>query len=119
MGLDEHIDTIYTENDMAPPIIPYEPGLDEGQGLSGDNLVSDGGGTDPGYESVSRAPETYVLFEQGYIEQRVVHDQARIEQRRAEREHEAFAQRYAVYAQSTPAPMPFEQFVKLMRMLSE
>ena len=60
-----------------------------------------------------------MLFERGDIEQRVVHDEERMEQRRAQREEEALAQRYAVYAQSTETPASFEQFVTIMRQHSE
>jgi hypothetical protein len=64
-------------------------------------------------------PEAYVLFQPGAIEQRVVHDQARVEQRRSERELEALAQRYATYAQSSATPVTFDQFVEVMRKLRE
>ena len=60
-----------------------------------------------------------MLFERGVIEQRVVHDELRVEQRRQEREREALAQRYATYAQSTQTPVSFEQFAEIMRQLSE
>jgi hypothetical protein len=36
-----------------------------------------------------------------------------------EREQEALAQRYASYAQTTTTPVTFEQFVQVMRQLSE
>jgi hypothetical protein len=64
-------------------------------------------------------PEAIVLFERGTIEERVVHDEDRIEQRRVEREREAFAQRYAQYVQTTPQPVPFEQYVTILRMMGE
>jgi hypothetical protein len=60
-----------------------------------------------------------VLFERGVIEQRVVHDELRVEQRRREREREALAQRYATYAQSMQTPVSFEQYAEIMRQLSE
>jgi hypothetical protein len=62
-------------------------------------------------------PETFVLFQPGTIEQRIVHDQARIEQRREEREREALAQSYSTYAQRTATPVTFEQFVEIMKNL--
>ena len=64
---------------------------------------------------VAQRPEAFVLFERGRIEQRVVHDEARVEQRRLEREQEALAQRYSVYAQSTANPVSFEQFAEIVR----
>jgi hypothetical protein len=59
------------------------------------------------------------MFERGTIEQRVVHDAARMEQRRLEREQEALAQRYATYAQSTESPVTFEQFATIMRQMGD
>jgi superfamily II DNA or RNA helicase len=111
LGFDDHINTLYCENEMDPhtadvsdstPVDMLVDALSNGQGGSAD-----------------RAPEAFVLFEQGTVEQRIVHDEDRIERRRIEREREAFAQRYAQYAQSTKNPVPFEQYVQIMRMTSE
>jgi hypothetical protein len=63
--------------------------------------------------------EALRLFERGTVEQRVVHDEERIERRRMEREREAFAQRYAQYAQTTKNPVPFEQYLQIMRMTGD
>jgi len=111
LDLDEHIDTIYRENEMDP--------------LTGD-LPDVGIGVAAGSEMTGeqagvgdRPPEAFVLFERGTVEQRVVHDENRIEQRRMERECEAFAQRYAQYAQTTKNPVPFEQYLHIMRMTGE
>lgn len=60
-----------------------------------------------------------MLFERGAIEQRVVHDELRVEQRRQEREREALAQRYATYAQTAEAPVTFDQYAEIMRQLGE
>jgi hypothetical protein len=62
--------------------------------------------------------DAFVLYEQGRIEQRIVHDLDRVEARRSERELQLMAQRYAAYAQNTAKPMPFEQFVEYMRRLT-
>lgn len=114
LGLDEHIETIYRENDMDRAALHT---------VTGPEIeTSNTGGIDiPGIRGTDEAnrPDTFVLFEQGAIEQRIVHDKARVEQRRLEREQEALAQRYAQYAQTTPDPVTFEQFVKLLRVLSE
>lgn len=112
LGLDEHIDSLYQENDMDP-VIGLHPTL------TPDEIPLMGPGNTSPADVVEQAPDAWVLFEQGQVEQRIVHDTARIEQRRNEREHAALAQRYATYAQSTPHPVPFEQFVKIMRALSE
>jgi superfamily II DNA or RNA helicase len=112
LGLDEHIETIYAENDMDPITEHVVP---EGW------LRSDGErGELPGTlgHDVAQHPEAFVLFERGAIEQRVVHDEARVEQRRLEREHEALAQRYSTYAQSTDNPVSFQQFVEIVRQAS-
>src|SRR5450755_4657817 len=113
LGLDAHIETIYAENDMDPiteHVVPEGWRADRGDRgeLPGTT------GTD-----VAQRPEAFVLFERGAIEQRVVHDEARVEQRRQERQTEALAQRYAAYAQSTESPVSFDQFAEIMRQMSE
>jgi len=112
LGLDEHIDTIYAENDMDPIT---EHAVPEGWRTGHDDR-----GELPGSigREVAQRPEAFVLFERGAIEQRVVHDEARVEQRRVEREREALAQRYSVYAQSTDNPVSFEQFAEIVRQAS-
>ena len=112
MGLDEHIETIYRENDMDPSTMHelpenWRPGCDVGE-LPGTR------GRD-----VANLPEAFVLFERGAIERRIVHDEERVEQRRQERELEALAQRYATYAQTTDNPITFEQFIQVIKQLGE
>ncbi len=110
LGLDQHIDTIYRENDMDPitaHVLPPDWAME-----SADRAVPITGGRD-----TAERPEAFVLFQPGAIEQRIVHDEARIEQRREEREREALAQRYSAYAQSTKTPVTFEQFVEIMQNL--
>lgn len=60
-----------------------------------------------------------MLFERGQIEQRLVHDQERMDARRNERERELLAQRYAEYAQGQDSPVSFEQFAAIIREFSE
>jgi superfamily II DNA or RNA helicase/very-short-patch-repair endonuclease len=112
LGLDDHVGTIYAENDMDPlteHVIPESWG-------SGNDI-----GELPGTTGIDVAerPEAFVMFERGVIEQRVVHDAERMEQRRLEREDEALAQRYATYAQTTESPVTFEQFATIMRQMGE
>jgi hypothetical protein len=112
LGLDEHVHTIYLENDMDPST------WDEFDASVGDHLqpaVSDMGGSSG--RDTATGPETFVLFERGAVEQRVVHDEQRIEQRRLEREREALTQRYAAYAQATENPVSFEKYAEIMRQL--
>jgi superfamily II DNA or RNA helicase len=112
LGLDEHVETIYRENDMDPiteHILPDSSSAGDGRGALPGTTGRD----------IAGHPEAFVLFERGLIEQRVVHDELRVEQRRQEREREALAQRYATYAQSTETPVSFEQFAEIMRQLSE
>lgn len=111
LGLDIHIDTIYRENDMDPITAHVLP-PDWAQPGAGDRDLPIAGGHD-----TAERPETFVLFQAGAIEQRVVHDEVRVEQRREEREREALAQRYSAYAQSTTTPVTFEQFVDIMQNL--
>jgi hypothetical protein len=98
---------IAVENDMDPTALGHsEPAGERREPIE----VPGSRGHD-----VAERPEAFVLFEQGAIEQRVVHDQARVDQRRAERELEGLAQRYAAYVQASPSPVTFDQYVELMR----
>jgi superfamily II DNA or RNA helicase/very-short-patch-repair endonuclease len=112
LGLNEHIDTIYRENDMNPLTV-HELPLDWQKPHDEEALPGTRG------QEQAQRPEAFVLFEPGAIEQRLVHDEQRVEQRRVEREREALAQRYASYAQSSDCPVTFEQYVELMRQFSE
>ncbi|MGA8745102.1 MAG: DEAD/DEAH box helicase family protein [Solirubrobacterales bacterium] len=112
LGLDEHIETIYAENDMDPHTEDLDP-----EKLDEKGEAPELAGT-TGIDSAER-PETFVLFERGEIEQRVVHDEARMEQRRAERAREALAQRYAAYAQSAEDPVSFEKYAEIIGDLGE
>jgi superfamily II DNA or RNA helicase len=109
LGLDQHIETIYLENDMEPATIheiPYD------WTRQNENGRGDLAGT-TGRDTAER-PEAFVLFQRGAVENRVVHDDTRVEQRRAEREREALAQRYAAYVQSTDNPVTFDQFLEIV-----
>ena len=110
LGLDDHLATLYAENDMDPisgSIVETaeQPGTGRDVGTSG-------------FDVTGRL-EAYVLFEQGEAASRVVHDAARVETRRAEREQEALARRYAEYASSTNNPVSFEQYVDVMRAMRD
>ncbi len=111
LGLDEHIETIYRENDMDPSAI--EEFVVRSSRAPGPEI--------PGTHGHDRAskPEAFVLFEQGALQQRVVHDQVRVDLRRAERELEGLAQKYATYAASSANPVSFQQYVELLRDLHE
>lgn len=113
MGLGGHIETIYRENDMDPLTAHEIP--DSWQ----DNVG--GGGELPGTRGIntSERPEEFVLFERGDIEKRIVHDEARVEQRKQERELEALAGRYSAYVQTTDNPITFEQFVQIAKQFAE
>lgn len=111
LGLEEHIEVLYRENDMEPPAMnapsPTESATpdDDPKGSRGAN--------------VAERPEVFVVFERGALEKRVVHDEARVEERRAEREREALAQGYAVYVQRSSKPVSFDQYVELLGALRE
>lgn len=110
LGLDEHIETIYEENEMDPA--PVREITTESDELVAEVEVPGVRGTE-----TAERPDTFVLFEKGAIERRIVHDAERVEERRREREREAFARSYANYAASTPEPVPFEQYVEIARRL--
>jgi superfamily II DNA or RNA helicase len=112
LGLDDHIKTIYEENDMDPSLASLSP-LNQSRSIDKDERPGSQG------HDVAERSEAFVLFEQGEIEARVVHDEQRVEQRRHKREREMLAQRYADYAQSTANPVNFDQYVEIMRHFSE
>jgi superfamily II DNA or RNA helicase/very-short-patch-repair endonuclease len=106
LGLDDHLESIRTENEMDPIVFEEEPATsttDNGTHSDGDDTVT------------PCEPDVFVLLEDGVVEHRVVHDRDRVEARRAEREKEALAQRYALYAASTANPATFEEFAKVIR----
>jgi superfamily II DNA or RNA helicase len=114
MGLDEHVETIYRENDMDPLT---EHVLPPDWRKAGEGEAVELPGT-RGRDEAGR-PDAFVLFERGAIEERIVHDEERVEKRRREREQEALAQKYAAYAQTNANPVSFEQFVAVMQMLNK
>ena len=112
LGLDGHIDTIYAENDMDP-LTEHEIPDDWGEEVSDRGGLGGTTGTD-----VAGRPIAFVMFERGDVEQRVVHNEERVQARKAEREREALARKYAEYAQSTDNPITFDQYVEVMRQLA-
>ena len=128
MGLDEHIDAIYRENDMDPLRLTRDTtGAADGPAKDGSDAeilpgdAGTGGVDGSGQTGLDTGGmwETYVLFEQGTVERRIVHDVQRVEQRRSERELEALAQHYAAYAAASAKPVPFEEFARIMGRLRE
>ncbi|MET9804230.1 helicase-related protein [Streptomyces sp. NPDC006368] len=115
LGLEEHLEAMCADNDMDPAVLLDVPLIDattmEGD-LPGPGGAAEGAGGGLG------GVDAFVLYERGRVEQRVVHELDRVEARRREREMQLMAQRYAVYAQNTAAPVPFEQFVETMRRLT-
>lgn len=109
LGLDPHIQTICEENDMDPQAYGTTEDRKEGK-------TSEAGESS---RDTHWHPEAFVLFEQGQLQERIIHDQQRVEQRRSERELEMFAQKYAQYASNTLNPVPFEQFVLIMRQIRD
>ncbi|MFE9454807.1 DEAD/DEAH box helicase family protein [Streptomyces sp. NPDC006739] len=111
LGLDDHLDTLYAENDMDPATGTVADDAPEPIGTG--PLPGSRGGDESG------RMDAFVLFERGEITSRVVHDSERVETRRAEREREALAQRYALYAAGTDSPVSFEQYVDVVRALHD
>lgn len=112
LGIDEHIDTIYAENDMDPITERVIPEAWKGRGDRGELPGTTG-------RETAGHPDAFVLFEHGVVEQRVVHDEDRVEQARKERERQALAQRYAAYVQSTDNPVSFDQYAQIMSHLAQ
>ncbi|MCX4632865.1 DEAD/DEAH box helicase family protein [Streptomyces sp. NBC_01443] len=117
LGLEEHLEAMCIDNDMDPAVLLDAPLIDAAA-LLDETEASDGDGSAESSSAVPAGMDAFVLYEQGRVEQRVVHGLDRVEARRAERELQLMSQRYAVYAQSTATPMPFEQFVEYVRRLT-
>lgn len=109
-GLDDHIETIYRENDMDPHTLHVLP--DDWARAGEEGELPGTRGVD-----VAERPDAFVVFERGATEARIVHDEHRIETHRDERELAALAQRYAEYAAGTSNPVSFDQFTEIMRKL--
>lgn len=67
--------------------------------------------------TVIHSPNVVVVQESGVVVSHPVHDVGLHAKRQDEREREALAQQYARYAQANLNPVPFEQFVRVMRSL--
>ncbi len=111
LGIDDHIDTIYAENDMDPNTEHIVP---ESGGANGRGELAGSTGRDTALH-----PEAFVLFEHGVVERHIVHGEDRIEQARKERERQALAQRYAAYVQQTDNPVSFDQYSTIMSQLAQ
>ena len=112
LGLDDHINTIYLENDMDPLTAHVIP--ESWASKSSDSDLPGSRGHD-----VAERPEAFVMFERGATEARVVHDETRVEAQRDERELAAIAQRYSEYAAGTENPVTFQQFVDIAKQFRE
>lgn len=122
LGLDDHVEALYLENDMDPLPVLESPGFEfaaSGSGPSAELSVTDGAGEE-GAEGAS-SPETYVLFEKGVIESHVLHDASRVEKLHRERVLAALAQRYSAYVAAHPGstPLKFEDYVKVIESARE
>lgn len=112
LGLDMHVETLYAENDMDPRgAHPLPDGWQEP--LDGGREPTNEA---PATDRVGR-PEMFVVFEPGSIVERVVYDEKRVETQAIERRRQALMQRYQHYAQTTPQPMAFDEFVKVAEVL--
>lgn len=116
LGLEAHLEAMCADNDMDPALLLDAPLIDASS-LEADFQGNDGSADEQEGESPGGV-DAFVLYERGRVEQRVVHELDRVESRRAEREMQLMAQRYSIYAQSSDAPVPFEQFVEYMRRLT-
>lgn len=112
LGLDDHVNTIYLENDMDPLTAHVLP-EDWARPADSSDLPGTRG------HDVAERPDAFVVFERGATEARVVHDETRIEAHRDEREMAAMAQRYADYAGTTESPVNFQQFVDISKQFRE
>ncbi len=111
LGLDEHIATLYAENDMDPAGVQHVPSD------SWTQPVVDARAAEPGTADTAGRPEMFVVFEPGSTIERVVYNEQRVETQAAERRRHALMQRYQHYAQTQANPMSFEEFVRVAEVL--
>ena len=116
LGLEEHLEAMCADNDMDPALLLDAPLIDASSPEA--DVQGNDGSADGADDAGPGGVDAFVLYERGRVEQRVVYELDRVEARRAEREMQLMAQRYAVYAQNTAAPLPFERFVEYMRRLT-
>jgi superfamily II DNA or RNA helicase len=112
MGLDEHINAIYQENELDP--ISDQLAIENADG----DEASDQAQEDTGENPKNLLPETFVVFETGQIERHYIQDAQKVERRRDERELEALAQKYGSYVQTTTTPLNFDQYISVVRQLN-
>lgn len=106
LGLDDHIKTIYEENDMDPSEVHK---LISHKHKKPEDLPGTKG------NDVAEKPDTFVMFEKGSFIERIVHDKDRIEQRQQERREEYYAQKYSEYAQNEDSPVSFETYKEILK----
>jgi superfamily II DNA or RNA helicase len=107
LGLEGHLESLRLENDLDPwPMASYE--IQE----SVSNSVET---SEHSQEALPASPEVYVLTEQGASRSGILHTASQIEQRRQERERDGLAAAYARYVESSPTPIPFEQYLEIVR----
>jgi len=119
LGLDDHIEALYLENDMDPlPVL--QPAL-EGFTAAGSGPTAETSSTDGAADAATASPETFVLFEKGVVESHVLHDAERVDKRYQERVRGALARRYSAYVASHPgtSPLSFEEYVKVIESARE
>jgi superfamily II DNA or RNA helicase/very-short-patch-repair endonuclease len=103
LGLDEHLASIYAENDMDPSVLTEEH---EDPSGSGEGEAGGGGSGEP--------MPALVLVERGMTARQVLYDQDRLEARQRERRIEAMAFKYEQYATRETNPVTFEQYCTVM-----
>ncbi|MEV6527112.1 DEAD/DEAH box helicase family protein [Longispora sp. NPDC051575] len=110
LGLDDHLETLRLENDMDPHPADADTFGDAPIPDKASTAAANGAGPPD-----AANPDAIVLAEYGDTNQQFLHDIAKVEARRDERELHALAQRYAAYAESTSNPRTFDEFVSVIR----
>ena len=69
--------------------------------------------------SEQRDSNINVLSERGSVNEALIHDEARVEASRSERERDALAVQYARYAATADRPVPFDRYAKIVRRMRD
>lgn len=109
MLLDAHIKTIYEENDMS--LVNAHEVPNSWKTSSVQKETSDLGSSGI---NTAESPDAFVIFEQGEIEAKIVHDENRIDTYKIEKKREVLSRKYSEYAANEDDPVSFDQYVKII-----
>ena len=108
MGLDNHIQSLFTEKGLPPrDDIDFEE-----EDYLVDIDISEQGQINRSHINIE------ILFEEGDTEEQLLHPMSKVEIQQKEQHENAFAQRYTEYVQKASKPVSFDEYLKIMRRIN-